>query len=323
MENLIKKLEQSGLNGRSGSCFPTWKKWQIVKDVEAEKKYVLCNASEGEPDVFKDKYILERWPDEVINGIKLALETLGADSAYIHINKDYYNDFKKSLTSRIQNLPIELSKKAGGYLAGEETSIIETIEGNRPEPRIKPPFPTEKGLWQRPTLINNLETFYYVSKIAEGKYDKKRFYCISGEVENQGVFELPENATIGEILKETDNLPRFNFFVQAGGGASGEILLETEIDQAVKGIGAIIVHNKEKTNPVYLMQKWAEFFLKENCDKCAPCREGMFRINEIVKQDKIDKELLAELFETMEKSSLCPLGRIATAPFKTTIEKLL
>lgn len=326
--DIISKLKQSGLCGRSGSGFPVYLKWQQVKKAKADKKYVICNSAEGDPGTFKDKYILEEKPNEVINGIKLAMEAVKADSAYIYIKEEYYKEFKKVLEKLTLNLPIELFRKPCGYLCGEETVLLNIIEGKEPEPRIKPPFPTQAGLWARPTLINNLETFYWVSKIAKGEYQKNRFYCLSGEIPHLGVYQLPENHLIGDILRDTNNLPDCVFFVQAGGGASGEILLPADLQQPVKGIGSIIVFDKKKTNPIELMKQWVKFFLEQNCDKCTPCREGLFRIAEILERDKSIKQVkvkqaLEDIFFVMEKTSFCPLGRIATTPFKTAIDKLL
>lgn len=329
-EDIIKKIKQAGLHGRSGSGFPTWLKWEAVEKSKANKKYVICNASEGEPRVFKDRYILEKFPEKVMEGIKIALRTLEADSAYIYINKDYYAAFKEKLTKFAQNLPIELFKKPGGYLCGEETVLLNIIEGKRPVPRIKPPFPTECGLWGKPTLINNVETFYRVAEIAKGEYKGQRFYSITGATENKGVFELPEAMDIKQILKKTNNLPRFEFFLQAGGGAGGEILLSDELEGPVKGLGSIIVFDKRKTNPLQLMKEWAYFFLKENCDKCTPCREGIYRLTKILEEKTApsslknqDKKTIKDIFFVLEKTSLCSLGRIAVPSFKTAIEKLL
>lgn len=334
-ENFIEQLKNSGLLGRSGSNFPVWKKWEAVKNADSAKKYVICNASEGEPEVFKDEYILENYLPEVINGIKIALQEIGAQTAYIYLNKNFYQKFKTKLTNLIENLPIELFQKPTGYLAGEETSLLNAIEGKRLEPRIKPPYPTEAGLWEKPTLINNVETFYWVSKIAKNEYKNKRFYCISGDpslpsgqAPNKGVFELPENYTIEQVLRETKNYSDFPFFVQAGGGAVGKILLASELNQPINGLSSIIIFKKETTNPMDLMKKWADFLMQENCDKCAPCREGIYRIKEILQQvqDEFcenDKQILEDIFEAMEKTSLCPFGRIAALPFKSALEKLL
>ncbi len=329
LKDIITKLKKSGLVGRSGSGFPVWKKWQAVKQAKSDGKYVICNASEGEPKVTKDGYILKKYPKETIEGIKLAMKTVGAQTAYIYINKTYYQKFKKNLSRLINNAPIEFFEKPEGYLAGEETCLLDAIEGKQPpQPRVKPPFPTESGLWGKPTLINNVETFYWVNQINNNKYKHNRFYSINGDVKNKGVFELPENIPIKSILEITNNLPKFKFFAQVGGGACGAILLPDELKQPVQGTASIIIFNKKTTSPLFLMRKWAKFFLKNNCDKCTPCREGIYRIDEILNntQETIsakDKETLKDIFLAMEKTSLCPLGKIAVNPFKTTIEKLL
>ncbi len=326
--DIIEQLKQSGLTGRSGNGFPVWKKWEVVKQATSDKKYVICNGSEGEPEVFKDGYILENYLADVVIGVKIALATVGAQTAYIYLNKDYYQKFKTKLSRLIENLAIELFEKPSGYLAGEETSILNAIEGKRPEPRIKPPFPTEIGLWGKPTLINNVETFYWISKISNGQYQNKRFYCVSGSVPNKGAFELPENYTIEQILRETKDYPDFPFFLQVGGGIAGEILLEKELNQPVKGLASIIIFNKETTDPLELMKKWVEFLINENCDKCTPCREGLYRVKEILQESRQGisperRQTLQDIFEALEKTSLCPLGRTAYLPFKSAIAKLL
>ncbi len=330
MENIIEQLKQSGLLGRSGSNFPVWKKWEAVKGAPSDKKFVICNASEGEPEVSKDSFILEKYLAEVINGVKIAIGEVGASTAYIYLNKYFYQKYKQKLIDLIANSPIELFENPGGYLAGEETSILNIIEGKRAEPRVKPPYPTEKGLWGKPTLINNVETFYWVSKVTKGEYQNKRFYCVSGEAPNKGVFELPENYSIEQILKETKNYPNFPFFLQVGGGAVGEVLLSNELGQPIKGLSSIVIFNKDKENPIDLMKNWIQLLMMQNCDQCAPCREGLYRINEIlqgvegVKLLRGTKEFnsLQEFFSVLEKTSLCPFGRTAYMPFKTALEKL-
>ena len=321
-KNLIVKLKEAGLSGRSGSGFPVWQKWQAVENTKAEKKYVVCNASEGEPEVFKDKFILENYAKEVIEGIKTALDFFGNSSAYLYLNKNYYQQFSTILEQAIGNLPISLFEKPKGYIAGEETSVLEAIEGKRPEPRLKPPYPTEVGLFGYPTLVNNVETFYYVAKIAKGGYKNTRFYCLSGDIKKPGVFELSENSTIEKVLKDTGNWPDFDFFSQVGGGASGEIFLPSELNQPVKGLASIIVFDRQKTDLWLLMEKWADFFLEGNCDKCTPCREGLFRLKEMVKQRKISQPTLYDLFFVLEKTSFCPLGKGAVFPFRSLVSKL-
>ena len=322
-KNIIKKLKESGLLGRSGSGFPTYLKWSLVKKERSTKKYIICNAAEGDPGTFKDGFILKNYPEEVIDGIKIALETIDNSSAYIYLRKDYYKKFGKTLKKLIKDAPIKLFKKTGSYLAGEETVVIAAIEGKRLEPTIKPPYPTKSGLFGCPTIINNVETFYCVSKVKKGEYKKTRFYSISGDIKNKGVYEFPENLSIRKILKKTGNWPKFSFFVQVGGGAIGEILLPKELNQQVGGTGAIIVFNLKKTDPFALMKKWVNFFMKENCDKCTPCREGTYRMAQVIKSKKIDKKTLNDLFFVLEQTSLCALGKNLSLPFKSLIKKVL
>ncbi len=319
--DIISEIKKQKLTGRSGSGFPTALKWEMVKKAKSNKKYIICNGSEGELKNFKDKFILKKYPEIVVEGIKAALKTIDHSSAIIYLRKDYYYLFKGRLKKLIKDFPIEIVKKKGGYLGGEETVICESLEGKRPEPRIKPPFPVQSGLWGHPTLVNNVETFYCVGRIIRKEYKKTKFFAITGK--NKGVFELPEEYTIKQILKETKNYPSFKFFIQSGGGAMGEILLSKELNKQVEGIGCLVVFNAEKTKPLALMKEWATFFSKENCDKCTPCREGMYRISEMINEGKIDKKTLKEILIVMEKTSLCPLGKNAYRPFQTLIKKVI
>ncbi len=323
VKNIVAKLKKEKLAGRSGSGFPTWLKWQFVKKEKAEKKFIICNGSEGEPGTFKDGFILQNYPNEVIEGIKIALEFLNNSTAYIYLRKDYYKRFGYKLKKLARNPAINIVKKQGGYLSGEETAICEAIEGKVALPRPKPPYPTQKGLWGYPTLVNNVETFYWVAKIAKNEYKNQRFFSISGDIKNPGVFQLPEKWTIKKVLQETKNIPNSDFFVQAGGGAAGEILLPNQLNRQIKGIATIIVFNRKKTDLFQLMKKWNNFFLRENCDKCTPCREGAFRIGEMLQKKKLDNKTLKDLFFVLDTTSLCPLGKIMVNPFKSLIENLL
>ncbi|MDD5146134.1 MAG: NADH-ubiquinone oxidoreductase-F iron-sulfur binding region domain-containing protein [Candidatus Pacebacteria bacterium] len=321
-KGIIAKLKQKGLTGRGGAGFPTWQKWEAVKNIQADKRYIVCNASEGEPFILKDKYILENYPEEVIYGLKIALKAIPKSEAIIYLNEFYYQQFKNKLEKLIAASPITLFSKPGGYLKGEETTLLNIIEGEKAEPRVKPPYPTEKGLWGKPTLINNVETFYWISKIAKNEYQGHRFYSIEGEVKNRGVFELPETYTIKQILEQTGNYPNFSFFLQVGGGASGAIMTPNELDQPIKGAGAILVFNKQNTDPLQLMAGWAEFFIRENCDQCTPCREGVYRLKEALAKGEIKKEAIDEVLLALEKTSFCPLGKSISTPFKTALQKL-
>jgi len=177
-QDIITKLKKAELIGRGGAAFPTWQKWEMVESTKAKNKYIICNVAEGEPGVFKDGFILENYPEEVVEGVKIALDSFDNSSAYIYLRKDYYEKFKSKLEELIKNTRIKLFKKPGGYLCGEETTVIAAIEGRRLEPSIRPPFPPQAGVFGCPTLINNLETFYHIAKVAKGEYKKTRFYTI-------------------------------------------------------------------------------------------------------------------------------------------------
>jgi len=319
---IISKLKKHNLLGRGGANFPTGLKWEMVKKAKSDQKYIICNAAESEPKTKKDEYILAQYGEEVIAGIKLALNTIPNSKAYIYLKPEYYKKYKNKLNKLIKNLPITFLKKTGGYLCGEETTLINDIEGKRLEPRIRPPFPPQSGLWGMPTLINNVETFYYAAKIAQGKYNNTRFYSLEGDIKNKGVYELPTNLTIKEVLKKTDNYPVYKFFIQAGGGASGAILFPSKLNAPVKGAGSIIVYNLAKTNILKLMKKWVKFFHKENCNKCAPCREGVYRILEMLRQNKINKKEIKKIFYALEESSFCALGKSVPSPLRELINKI-
>ena len=320
MENITQKIKEKNLLGRSGSMFPVALKWETVKNCRADKKYVICNASEGEMETFKDYFLLKNHAEAVIDGIKTAVDYLEAEKGYIYLNKDYYHELYLSLIDKVGE-KIEIIEKRGGYVGGEETSVIEAIEGCAPEPRVKPPFPAEKGLWGYPTLVNNVETFYCVSKIKEGSYENNRFYSIGGDAPNKGVFQFKEDITVKELLNETGNNPSFNYFLQVGGGACGEIFLPEETERKVEGLGAIVIYDKEKTDSYSLMKKWIVFLLEGNCDKCTPCREGLYRIMEMIEKRKFNE--IEDMFFVMEKTSLCPLGKVAVKPFKSLLDKII
>lgn len=319
---IINKIKKANLLGRGGAGFPTWLKWQLVLKAKGEKKYVICNGSEGEPGVYKDGFILENWPEEVINGIKIALKTIKAEKAYFYLRQDYYQKFRKKLKRIINQAPIFLFKKPKGYICGEETTLLNSIEGKRNQPRLRPPYPTEKGLFNCPTLINNVETFYWVSKINKNEYKNNRFYSISGKVKNPGVYELPVDLSVKEILKKTNNFPDFPFFLQIGGGASGEIITSQELNRKVEGAGGIIVYDLKKTNFLSLMKKWAKFFYQESCGLCVPCREGVYRIWEILNKKKINWLFMKLILFTLKETSFCPFGKAVVVPFESLINKI-
>jgi NADH:ubiquinone oxidoreductase subunit F (NADH-binding) len=320
MQDIIDKIKNSKILGRSGSLYPVFMKWEAVKSSNTTEKYVICNGAEGEMETFKDYYLLKNHPEIVLDGVKIAVQELKTTKAFLYLKKSYFDEFYPILEKLIDD-KIEIVEKKGGYIGGEETAVIEVIEGNIPEPRIKPPFPTEFGLWGKPTLVNNLETFYFISKINSDDYHNTRFFSIAGDASNKGVFEFDENITIKELLEKTNNIPSFDYFLQVGGGSSGQIILPQEIENSLDCLGSIIIYNRETTDPFLLMEKWINFFLEGNCDKCTPCREGLFRIKGMI--EKKDFREIHDLFFVMEETSLCPLGKVATFPFSTLLEKII
>jgi NADH:ubiquinone oxidoreductase subunit F (NADH-binding) len=323
MVSLISKLKKTNLLGRGGAAFPTHLKWAMVKKIKAEQKYIVANGSEGEPGTAKDGFILEHYPAKLIRGLQLALNYLDHSSAFIFLRQDYYQKYKDNLEKLIGNLPIKVVKESGGYLSGEETVVCQEIEKGILRPRLKPPFPGQVGICGYPTLINNIETFYQVAQIAEDKYKQTRFYTISGEVKHPGVFELPLDWTINQVLKETDNYPEWEFFLQAGGGVSGEVLLSNELEQTLLGSAALVIYNKKTTDLYKLMESWLMFLMAENCDKCTPCREGLYRLAEMIKTRKIDKGVLDDLLFVLAETSFCAYGKMAATPLRSLIKKLL
>ena len=364
--DIIQKIKDSNLCGRGGAGFQTGKKWEMVRDAEGEKKYVIANGSEGEPGVFKDSYILEKYPEKVVKGVMIAMQAIGAQEAYIYLREDLYKKHKKELKEIIAKIvvadsgqagmtkekkspllrgiqgvnnlkkgkppqppfqggvkKIHIFREDGKYLNGEETTMLNSIEKKRSEPRYKPPYPTTCGLWECPTLVNNIETFYQVTQISEGKYKNKRFYSLSGKVENSGVFELDVDLTVDEVLKKTNNYPKEDFFVQTGGGAHGSVYTKDECKDAIlQGAGALVVHDYQE-DPIEILKFWTNFFLARNCGQCIPCREGFYRINQLLKEKEIDFELIKEILEVMADASYCALGQYAPEGYMDFIGKIL
>jgi len=320
--DIISKIKEAGLIGCGGAGFPTWQKWETVKNATAEKKFVVANGSEGEIDIWKDGYILENYPVDLVDGIKLAMKEVGAIRGYLYLRHDYFKKFKKNVEKVIGDAAIEIFEESGGYIGGEETALINSLEGKRCEPRMKPPKTSEKGLFGYPTLINNIETLYWVAKIFQGDYQKNRFYSIGGQVKNPGVYQFSTSASIKEILEKTNNYPNFPFFLQVGGGSSGEILTEQEINQFAGGAGGIKVLYLEKEKLINLARQWSSFFLKESCGQCLPCREGVYRLKEILFENDLNQEKIVELFFALKQTSFCGFGRSVPIPFETLINKI-
>ena len=317
-QQLIDEIRKSGLVGRSGSCFCTADKWQAVHDAIADKKYVIANGAEGEPDTSKDFYIMQNHAEELVKAIILAMQTIGAMEGFIYMREAYHDIMEKKYKILLQGLPIKLiTERPGGYRCGEESVLLNVIEKKRAQPRNKPPFPTQKGLWGYPTLVDNVETLYSVYQIDRGKYQRTRYFTIGGKVRHPGVFEGPEKITIQDLLIMTDNEPRGMTFAQVGGGASGEIITDKDYNRKITGLSAVTIYSIDDVN--YLIKRWADFYKRESCGHCVPCREGSYRINELVKSKEIDWDEVLSIIDVMEKTSFCPLGRAIALPFHSLI----
>jgi len=335
--NILKKIEAAGLVGRGGASFPTAKKWAAVKEALKTKPtgYIVVNGAEGEPGVKKDGYLIKHYPETVLNGVRLADQFLGQakiKKVYFFLSKEYYRDYASGLkkvlvtkkyASLNKKLEFIVKPEVLTYISGEETALLNLIEGKKVEPRLKPPFPTAQGLHGRPTLINNTETFYDISLVSQGKYQEQRFYTISGAVKRPGVYNLPAQLSIEEVLRKTDNYPLNKFFVQVGGDASGEVLNSGQLAAPVEGAGSIMVYDEKRTDQHKLLKYWLKFYKEQSCGQCTICREGTYRLLELINSSQADKKLIRELLDVLEDSSFCALGSSLPIPVKSYWQNVL
>ncbi len=329
--SIIKKIESACLVGRGGAGFPTHIKWQSVAKAKSKTRYLVINGAEGEPGIYKDGYIIKNHLKEFSSGVKIASDTIKAEKIYFYLNSKYYPTYKDKITTQFNRVGLknkfEIFKKPkdAGYIGGEESTILNILEGKRAEPRLRPPFPTEEGLFGEPTLINNIETLYNVYLVSVNKFSGKRFYSVNYGPKNKGVYHLEDDLSIEEVLRQTKNYPEYDFFVQVGGDASGEVLNQKQLKQKVSGAGSITVHNLKNHQPEKLINYWLSFFADNSCGQCAPCREGTYRLAELFnkqcsylkKGDNCfdclvkDTQDFLDLCKTLDLSSFCALGTCA------------
>jgi NADH:ubiquinone oxidoreductase subunit F (NADH-binding) len=326
--NLLHQIADAQLIGRGGAGFPVADKWRRMKEHQSNKKLVVCNGSEGEPDVKKDWYILLNFPEKVFQGMMLAMDFLETKESYLYLNRDYYQKLKKELDPLFkkyldEGYLINLFLEKPSYIGGETGSLLNSIEGKKAQPRLKPPSPSISGINGVPVLLQNVETFYDIALVAEGKYENRRFVTINN-TQNEGVFALDRDLTVAEALKSTDNYPDFTFFVQVGGGASGNVFHKKQLDeQFLAGCASITLYPLE-TDVLHILRQWADFYAKESCGKCAPCREGSWQVKRLVDQALLDNQADEELWKkiliivnNMEKTSICGLGQALIVPLKS------
>jgi NADH:ubiquinone oxidoreductase subunit F (NADH-binding) len=353
-ESIIQKMENSGLRGLGGAGFPAGRKWRIVKGFEGPR-LMAVNIDEGEPGTFKDRHYLEQDPHRFLEGAIIAALTVGCDEIYIYL-RDEYAGCREILTREIAKLqshaasvfdngvpPIHLRRGAGAYICGEESAMVESIEGKRGMPRLRPPFLAQVGLFGRPTLEHNMETCYWVRDIVEkgpewfashGRNGRKglRSFSISGRINKPGVYLAPAGITMRELIDEYCGGMQegHEFYGYFPGGASGGILpasmddIPMDFDTLNKygcfiGSAAVIVFSKQD-NARELALNAMKFFEEESCGQCTPCRVGTAKAAILMKEKNWNQELLEELSAVMVDASICGLGQAAPNPLRCVMK---
>ncbi len=345
-ESIIKAMESSGLRGLGGAGFPAGRKWRIVKD-QAAPKLMAVNIDEGEPGTFKDRTYLERDPHRFLEGLLIAASVVGIDACYIYLRDEYHGcrelleiELEKLKANPPFKLPtIELRRGAGAYICGEESAMIESIEGKRGEPRMRPPYIAQVGLFGRPTLEHNFETLYWVRDIVQrgpewfssfGRHDRKglRSFSVSGRVQKPGVKLAPAGITIQELIDEYCGGMQegHKFYGYLPGGASGGILPATMNDIPLDfdtlqpygcfiGSAAVMVFSdQDKARDMAL--NVMHFFEHESCGQCTPCRVGTGKAAKLMQAKTWDQETLEDLAIVMVDASICGLGQAAPNPIR-------
>ncbi len=364
-ENVIDVVEKSGLQGRGGAGFPTGRKWKFVRAAQGSKKYIVCNADESEPGTFKDRIVLEGDPHLIIESMAIAAYAIGADEGYIYIRGEYglaYRRLEKAILQAKEfgflgenifgtgfNFNIHIHAGAGAYVCGEETALLESLEGKRGEPRSRPPYPVTKGLWNKPTSVNNVETLANIPAIIRNGAEWYRsigtpsspgtkVYTIMGNVNFSGVIEVPMGVTLREVINiyAKGMKPGSTLKLAQTGGSSGSIipavLQDTPMDfesfrkaGVSLGSGALLICDQH-TCIVDLVKVLLQFFRFESCGKCTPCRIGTQRSYEIVErisqgEGKLEElDTLLDLASEMERASNCGLGQTATVPIRDMLK---
>lgn len=348
-EEITQELIDSGLKGRGGAGFPTGLKWRFAQQINSNKKYVVCNADEGEPGTFKDREILTRQARKVFTGMALCAHTIGSDEGYIYLRGEYnflipqlekeLEVFHKELQKRKFNFKISIRSGSGAYVCGEETSLLESMEGKRGEPRNKPPYPVAEGYLAKPTVVNNVETFVYTAMIIQngskffkdlGTKDSRggKVFSVSGDTPYAGIYELELGMTLEEfvdIFGDGDTKA-----VQVG-GASGFCVPRRKFKETIIGFegmptgGSMMLFNSSRS--MYnVLHNFLEFFCEESCGQCTPCRVGcqqLLKGIEAVKTKQRPTKYLDDLqsmSQTMRTSSKCGLGQSVPNSFNSIID---
>jgi len=363
-QQVIDEIKKSGLRGRGGGGFPTGMKWQFAANQVSDQKYVCCNADEGDPGAFMDRSILEGDPHSVIEAMAIAGYAIGANQGYIYVRAEYpiavqrlriaidqareYGLLGKNIFGTDFSFDLDIRLGAGAFVCGEETALMTSIEGHRGEPRTRPPFPAVKGLWEKPTILNNVETYANIpvillkgadwfSSIGTEKSKGTKVFAIGGKINNTGLVEIPMGMTLREVIYDIGGgIPKGKKFKAAQtGGPSGGCIPASHIDVPIDydnllelgsmmGSGGMIIMDEDNCM-VDIAKFFLEFTVDESCGKCPPCRIGTKRMYEILdritngKGEEGDIEKLELLAENIKQSALCGLGQTAPNPVLSTL----
>ena len=363
-EGVVAEMKESGLRGRGGAGFPTWLKWDLTRKSQVDQKYMICNGDEGDPGAYMDRSLLEGNPHSVVEGMIIAGFTIGASKGLFYIRAEYPLAIErvqkaidacyktgllgKNILGSNFSYDLEIRYGAGAFVCGEETALIASIEGNRGTPRPKPPFPAQKGLWGKPTAINNVETLatvpYIMTKggkwyasMGSGKSTGTKVFAMTGKAKNTGLIEVPMGITLKEVVYDIGGGPLKGDKVKAvqTGGPSGGVIPPQYFDMpityeslqeigSIMGSGGLIVMD-ETDCMVDIAKFYLEFCVDESCGKCSPCRIGGYQLLSILnkvtkgtaKEEDLDK--LQKIAKGMQKASLCALGQTAPNPVLSTI----
>lgn len=352
--DVIHEISQSKLKGRGGAGFPTGVKWNLAAATADDTKFVVCNADEGEPGTFKDRLILTEIPDLVFEGMTICAHAIGARHGIVYLRAEYtylQDSLEKVLARRREqallgdrildqdlSFDIEIRMGAGAYVCGEETALIESLEGHRGEPRNRPPFPVNTGYLGHPTVVNNVETFVcaaailskgatWFSSMGTDKSSGPKLFSISGDCANPGVYEFPLGITVAELLAAVGGQ---NAKAVQIGGASGQCIPASEFNRAIcfediSTGGSVIVFGPHR-DMLHVAKNFMEFFLEESCGQCTPCREGnatLLQGIEMLEQGRCSMAYLNELCklgEVMQISSKCGLGQSSPNAFLSIVK---
>lgn len=363
-ENLIDMVQKSGLRGRGGAGFPTGKKWSFIPKDPNLAKYLVCNCDESEPGTFKDRLLIEHDPHQLIEGVILSSYAIGAHYAFIYCRGEFYQGLAllreavdkakkhgylgQNILGTSYSLDIIVHPGAGAYIAGEETALLNSLEGYRATPRLKPPFPAIQGLYQKPTIINNVETLcnvvHIVNKGADwyqqiGKPNNNgtKIFQISGQVQRPGCYEFPLGTPLREVLDSAGMLPGRKFKACYPGGSSCALLTEKDLDitmdfealaarKSALGTASIIVMD-DTADMVKVAHRLMQFYQNESCGKCTPCREGTRWMVQVLARIEAgggrmcDLKVIEQVCRHMEANSFCPLAVGAAPPIVSAIKE--